>query len=220
MQKKIDRQRAASSQHNAKIQELNAKLAELNKVEAPTEPSIDDFETHDDYVNALADFRADQVVQERQSKMLAEQQQREVEARATEQKKVFDQQETVYRDANPDYDRSKTELADHLQNNPSSMQMQNVIYDAAELSGNVPALIDYFGKDNGANLPEWDRVASLPPLEAAYEVFKIANGLSDAPKPNTNKKPLPKPLKKTGGTSKSKATLNDMSETDFKKWLA
>tara|TARA_R110002020_G_C16300249_1_gene773075 strand:+ start:938 stop:1780 length:843 start_codon:yes stop_codon:yes gene_type:complete len=217
MQKKIDRQRAASSQHNAKIQELSTQLSKLQQVEAPTEPSIDAFDTHDEYVNALADFRAEGVVREKQKAMVQEQQQQAFEQKQAEDKKVFDQQEATYREENPDYSRSRKELEEHMavfHTDMGSNKAADAIYTAAELTGSIPSIIDYFGKDGGANLPEFDRISSLTPAEAMWEVFKIAQGKDGATKTKT--KPLPKPAKTVKG---SNAQKKDLSQGDVLKNL-
>ena len=203
-QGKIDKQRAALSQANAKIQEMQQQLAQTLKVEAPLEPSIDDFETHDDYVEAVSDFKAElKFSQKQEAAKQAELQQRQADL-LTEQKKQFDTSEQEYRAANPDYDRAKTELQDFLVTTPINGAIGDAIYEAAAFVG-VPNVIDYFGGNGGENLAEFEKLSKMSPVGAAYEIFKLGQKLSGV-KPEKSK-PLPKPVKTVNGSGSSKKDL-------------
>lgn len=210
---KIEKQRAALSQANAKIQEMQQQLAQTLKVEAPLEPSIDDFETHEDYVEAVSDFKADlKFSQKQEAAKQAELQQRQADL-LTEQKKQFDTSEQEYRAANPDYDRAKTELQDFLVTTPIDGAIGDAIYEAASFVG-VPNVIDYFGGNGGENLAEFEKLSKMSPVGAAYEIFKLGQKLSGV-KPEKSK-PLPKPVKTVSGSGSSK---KDLSQGDVLKNL-
>ena len=203
---KIEKQRAALSQANAKIQEMQQQLAQTLKVDAPLEPSIDDFETHDDYVEAVSDFKAElKFSQKQEAAKQAELQQRQADL-LTEQKKQFDTSEQEYRAANPDYDRAKTELQDFLVTTPINGAIGDAIYEAAAFVG-VPNVIDYFGGNGGENLAEFEKLSKMSPVGAAYEIFKLGQKLSGV-KPEKSK-PLPKPVKTVSGSGSSKKDLSD-----------
>ena len=212
-QGKIDKQRAALSQANAKIQEMQQQLAQTLKVEAPLEPSIDDFETHDDYVEAVSDFKAElKFSQKQEAAKQAELQQRQSDL-LVEQKKQFDTSEQEYRIANPDYDRAKTELQDFLVTTPINGAIGDAIYEAAAFVG-VPNVIDYFGGNGGENLAEFEKLSKMSPVGAAYEIFKLGQKMSGV-KPEKSK-PLPKPVKTVSGSGSSK---KDLSQGDVLKNL-
>lgn len=201
---KIEKQRAALSQANAKIQEMQQQIAATLKVEAPVEPSIDEFETHEEYVEAVSDFKAERKFSEKQeAAKQAELHQKQADLLA-EQKKQFDTSEQEYRIANPDYDRAKVEMQDYLVTNPLNGAIGDAIYEAASFVG-VPNVIDYFGSNGGENLAELDSISKMSPVGAAYEIFKLGQKLSSVK--SEKSKPLPKPVKTVSGSGSSKKDL-------------
>lgn len=217
-QTKIDRQRAASSQHNEKIKQLNEQLSSLHKPEVPQAPQEDDFETFDDFNKATIDFAANQRFEELKTADLQAQKQREFDSNQKQQREAFQTVEAEYKVNNPDYSRARTELEDHIQLSPSSSDVQNAIYEAAQITGSVPAIIDYFGKDNGANLSDWDRIVSLSPAEAAIEVYKISlKAKVDVPQKAI--KPKSRPLNPERGGSKATQAVKGMGAKDTLAWI-
>jgi hypothetical protein len=209
-QKFIKRQRAALAQQNKQREELQAQLNAIQSAQVESkEPSIDDFDTHDEYVDAVADFRADQRVKQAHEKLLKEQQQTLADNQAREQQQIFMKQEQEYRAVNPKYDESKAELQAHMQTINANNATMDAIYEQASREGGLPEVVDFFGEDGGVNLNEFDRISALSPTEAAVEVYKIQQKLKTVTPEKT--KPLPKPIKDIKGKSKGKKDISQMT---------
>lgn len=210
-QGKIDKQRAALTQSNDKIQELQSQLAGLQVQQAPVQPNIEEFETHEDYVEALSEFKAEARFQTKKQEDLLNQQQQALNQRNEQQQSAFLKDEQVYRQANPNYDRAKTEVQDFMRLNPVGGPTGDAIYEQASNEGGLAEIINYFGDDGGERLPELDRIANLSPVQAAVEIYKIQQSIK-AVTP-VKEKSLPKPLKTIKGTSKGgpKELSTDMS---------
>ena len=211
---KINKQRAALSQQNEQIRELREQVNALQRQEVAEEPSIDDFETHDEYVNALADHRAKIKVQEELKEAKAAEAQELEQKRMAEEAAIFAKQEQEYRISNPQYDEAKTELQEYMNLNPADNRVLDAVYEQASKDGMLPEMIAYFGGNDGANLAEFGKISSLTPIEAAVEIYKIQQRLKvkEAPK---EEKPLPKPIKSVKGTAKGKKDLKDMSPREL-----
>ena len=206
-QGKIDKQRAALSQANAKIQEMQQQLAQTLKVEAPLEPQWADYDTMEDFDEAKSEFKGEIKYQAK----MKEQREREIQEKRdslnAEQSKKFEAEEQEYRATNPDYDRSKVELQDYLQTSALIHgPVGDAIYEAASNIG-MAKFVDYYGSNSGENIAELEKLTSLSPVGAAYEIFKLGQKLSGV-KPEKSK-PLPKPVKTVSGSGSSKKDLSD-----------
>lgn len=215
-QNKIDKQRAALSQSNNKIQELQSQLNNLQETKAPEAPNEDDFETFGEYDEARLNFLVDNKVKKERQEDLIKQQSKLQEDRNNAQQTEFLKTEQTYRQANPNYDRAKKELQDHMTLSPVSGAVGDAIYEQASRDGMLPDVINYFGDNSGEKMFEFERISSLSPIEAAVEVYKIQQSLKSAPE-KTKVKPLPKPLKTIKGTSKAGKSLLDMNPDELKK---
>lgn len=207
-QKAIDRKTAAyhdlQKAHEAKIQELAELQAKLTQQEPEKEPSIDDFETHDEYVNALADYRADKKAREAQQKYLQQQQAAEQAKIVQERNSIVQKQEAEYIAVNPKYEAAKAEFSSFVLSGNIPKAVEDAIVTQA-FDGNVPQVIDYFGANNGERLDELAEITKMPPIKAAIEIYKIQQKLKAPVK--KEEKPLPKPVKKVVGTSKGSKDL-------------
>jgi len=221
-QDKINKQRAALSQGNNKIQELNTQLEALQVSQAATskEPVVDDYETIEDYTNALGDFRADARVKDAQEKMLMEQKHAVEVEKQKVQTEQFNRVEADYRVNNPKYDTSKTELQNHLKAFPPKTAIADAIYEQGSREGGLAEIINYFGADDGARLPEFDRIVTLSPTEAAVEIYKIQKSLTNVIpiKSETKTKSTTVPVKVARGQSSNKS-VSKMDGAQTLAWI-
>lgn len=205
MQKKIDRQTAAYNKAQEALQkerqERQAALEKLNPVEEE-EPQSDDFDTYQEYVDALSDFKAKQILQQKEVEF-AQAKEKEAQIKmAQERDNIVKEQENEYVKVNPRYKASKNEFDQCLKTLNVNPQTENAIVEVV-FDGNVPMLIDYFGSNNGEKLDEFEKITQLPPVKAAIEIYKIQQNLV-APQVE-KEKPLPKPVKAAPATKSSKA---------------
>lgn len=223
-QDKVNKQRAALSQSNRKIEELQAKLNELQgpaQDEKPlVKPNINDFETNEEYQKAIDEYTdavAAKKIKESQKEQLLEQQKAEIEKRNNEQKAEFLKSEAAYRLVNPDYDRAKTELQEHIELNPVKDAVADAIYERASKGGMLPAIINYFGENSGERLSEFSKISEMSPYDAVVEIYKIQQKLKSMTSPKD--KPLPKPIKAVKSTGTGGKSLDKASGKDVLDWV-
>ena len=177
------------------------------KVEAKSEgkPKAEDFESHEDFVEALADWKTEQKLKERESK------QRETQAKTEHQKQVdaFQQGVQALMEKHEDFEEV-LESVDDVRMSPA---VQQLILD----SKNGPELTYHLAK----NREELERICKLSPLAAARELGKFEAGLSK-PEPKQEPRKLtkaPEPIKPLSGSGKSQTekTIFDegLSQADF-----
>lgn len=204
-QKKIDRQKAANSDLLKKLeaQRVEAeKYQQLMEQQAPkAAPDIEDFETHDEYVDALAEYKAKAQVQEQQQQFMQQQEQMRQAQVMQERQNVLMSQEKEYMLENPMYEGSKVEVQSYL----STLQDINPGTESAFIDqlykGNVAEVTNYFGENNGERLDELGKIARMSPPEAAVETYKIQQKLKAKPtvkKEKTKSEPV-KVAKPSGG---------------------
>lgn len=207
-EKAIHRKTAALHEANRKIRELQSELqkfAQSKESEKP-EPNIDDFETHDEYVNAVADYRAEQRVKQKEQEFKMRQMQEAQQKQVQERLAMRQKQEAEYITDNPQYEASSKEVADYLGTMQVSDDVANAVLDQV-YSGNVPAIIDYFGKNNGENLSKLDEIMRMPAHMAAVEVYKLQQAIGKPEK--KAEKPLPKPVKTKPSNAGGKKYIDD-----------
>jgi len=222
-QKKIDRQTAA----NRKTQQLyeeqrqeREKLAGLIEKQQPDkEPVIDDFETHEEYVDALVKYRSKAEVQKQQQERLLHEEQIRDEQVNTERLQLRTSQETEFIVDNPMYKAAANEVdiyVKELGNTAPGTTQEAVI--AQLYRGNVPQVINYFGANNGENLSELGDLSRLSPPEAAVEIYKIQQKLGAPTKKETKPSPTPVKVEKGSSSNNPKSPLK-MPEDKFRDWI-
>jgi hypothetical protein len=168
--------------------------AERKPAESAGKPSPDKFGSYDEYVEALADWRADQRVAESFKRRDAERSQA-AEARAAEAKaQAWHERQSNFREATPDYDavvgKSSVHVAPH-------------VVDTLLDSDSGPELAYHLAKH-----PETvRRINELSPLAAAREIGRIEASLSTPAAPR--EKPASKaPAPITPARSSAPAPVN------------
>lgn len=217
-QKKIDRQTAAYTEMQRALererQEFQEKLATSKPTEA-TEPSIDDYDTHDEYINALVDYKAETRVKAKEAELFEKQQAAQQQKLAQERASIALEQEAEYLKVNPMYKASKAEFEAFAKTAQVNPAVESAIV-SQTYKGNVPQLINYFGENNGENMDELIAISKMTPVEAAVEIYKVQQKLV-APK-SKETKPLPKPVK-AAPAAKSTKSLEKSSGSDVLAWV-
>lgn len=226
-EKKIMAQRKAYTALQKAAQEKDQKLQEfLSKNETenePQKPVVDDFDTYEEYqkaqdayVDELAEFKAKKaVVQERQNLLEQERQAAFLKVQA-ERNSQYEKEKGAFVIDNPDFAHAEEEFNVFVQDaqQTTDPRVQDAVVEQAYAGGNVPALINYFGSNNGERLSELSEISKLSPARAAVEIYKIQQKLK-AINPVT-KKESPKPPKTVKGKT---TTSKDLSKGDVLKNL-
>lgn len=220
-QRRIDKLNAAKSAAQQEVEywkQLALKGAGAPKTEATQddskpatadgEPDPDKFDTHAEYVRAVARWEAKQLRDEgrRESQKKALETERAKLAETySERVKAFAEKVDDFQDAIDDVDDI-----------PVSPAVSEIIF----TSENGPALAYELAK----NRAEFERINKLPPLAAARELGKIESRLasqaSKETKPQTKTTQAPKPMEPVrGGQAKVAKSIDDpdLSFTDYVK---
>lgn len=172
------------------------------KVEAQGEPKLDQYQTYEEYVAALADYRADQKIrqwEEGRQRAEAEKQQQAV----VEQ---FQSRAQAFRAQRPDFDS--------VAFNPD-LPITDAMAEAINVADNGPELLYNLGK----NPSEAARIAALPPLMAAVELGKFAVRMSmPQPRNQTGAPPPVRPL--AGGSGAIAPDPDKMTTQEWMEWRA
>jgi hypothetical protein len=177
------------------------------KAPASTEgkPKAESFDRHEDFVEALSDWKLDQKLKERDAK------QSEAQVKTEHQKKVESHVERV-KAFEKEHDDFK-ELIDDIDDIPMSFTVQEVILE----SENGPELMYELAK----NRKEYEKICKLPAIAAARELGKFEARIAKDETKTVEKKTTkaPPPLKTVGSKSAgSTKSPDEMSYREFKKW--
>jgi hypothetical protein len=219
---KIERQAAANRDLNERYEKQAQELRKLTQIieeqKPDAEPSIDDYKTHDEYNEAVKEFIRKSAKAEAHGEYLQEQRRIQHEQVIAERTKIRTTQEVEYMAENPMYKAASNEVESYVNG------MTDVSYDVFEAvssqlyDGNVPAVIDYFGSNDGENLAELGDISRMSPPRAAVEIYKIQQKLLASP---TKKETRPKttPVKTEKGSTKSAKPLSKRSGKDVLDWV-
>ena len=195
---KITRQKyeavAEANRLKAELEQMRAQLAPKQK-----EPQMSDFDTFDDYTEALAEYKFNQKAQAQQQQ--ASQQQQAQKVAQDWQSKV----EKV-RAVAPDFDEAFANVAE--------ITFAQSTLDAVaghEKGAEIAYLL-------GKNVGEAYRIAALPPYQQLMAIGELA-ARTNVPKPKTVST-APAPVKPVGSSSGGKKSVNEMSDKEFNEWRA
>lgn len=180
-----------------------------SQVAVDGKPNEDDFENYADYIEALTDWKAEQVVEKKLAKK--DEVSKEEAFKIEQQQKAKAVQDACreYAKQNPDFD----ELMEGLDDIPMSAAVRAAILE----SENAPALMHEFGKD-----PEqYEKICQMGAIAAARAIGRIeakletsASSKQDKPAPKTK---APKPITPVTAQSKS-ATTKDPEKMTYQEW--
>ena len=219
-QKKIDRQTAAykalQDKYQREMQEFQAMQKKLQPEQEVKEPDIDDFDTHEDYLNAVRKHEREQGMKEAQNKLIQDQQKQKAEQFQRERMAIADKQTQEYLAINPKYEQSREEFMTFVSTLNVSPEVESAITDQA-FETNVAQVIDYFAGNGGENLDKLEQISRLPAHKAAVEIYKIQQKLG-VPEKKEIKTP-PKPVNSPSSNAKGKKSLDDLDPKEMLKQL-
>lgn len=171
----------------------------------PQKPQVDQFETYEDFVEAIADWKSDLKLAQRDHKTAQE---REQDQRKTQTEK-YAERVTKFVEAQPDFDEV---LANTTA--PATKIMENVIIE----SDHGPEIAYFLAK----NEAEAARIASLPPHRQLIEMGKLEARMekrADTPPPQKRMTQAPEPIKPLGTvTPTAKKDPSQMTDAEFNEW--
>lgn len=185
----------------AKEETVVAKVAESGK------PDKAKYETHDEYIEAVAEWKADQKFKSYQEDA------KKTSAQEAAQKKLSEHFARVesFKEAHEDFDEAWETLSD------KKIFITLAMQETIKKSNAGPALMYALAKDH----KECARIAKLEPLEAAealgelkYKISKSSTESSESVKPKTIvKDPVVNPVRTRGASNKKNAAeANDLDE--------
>lgn len=195
-------------QEALKSQKAQEKPAEAAKKEAPIsgKPKADDFKTHEEYVEALTDWKIETREKATEAKRQASQQHAELQKKAEAYKKGVEK----FSETHDDFD-DVIEAVDDVR---MPFTLQHLIFD----SENGPELSYEIAK----NRKEFERICALPLPAMAREIGRIEARLKpsaaqETKEIKTTKAPPPiNPVSARGGASKK--SPDDMTQREFNEW--
>lgn len=185
-------------------QELQANL------EGPNEPQEETFESHKDYVKALAKWTYEQ------EKAQDQQKSKEAQAKDAYQSQIKQHNERVakHKESSPEYQQVVEEFIEEHGDVRFSPGLQQAVFDS-ELG---PAIIEQLLRAPD----EFKRINELTPLAAAREIGKIEARLdvkSSSKKETKTTTNAPAPLKPVGGGSSApkKSIFNAETQAEYER---
>ena len=207
-QKKIDRLTKERTLANEQAEYWKAQALKTTAVEAPkpqneAKPSENDYQTHTDFVEALADWKYDQ---RRKSDLAAE--------RAASFKTESDKALQDFASKEREF-RSKTSDYDEVMEDAMSISATDAVI--AEVVQSGPELKYYLAK----NPAEVERLNKLGPIALAREVGKIEARFTTSPSEKTatvTKAPAPiTPVGRASSTSRSSADATSYADFEARR---
>lgn len=193
LERKMERQRLEN--------ESRSKAVSEDPAPQPSEkPVSDNFATYDDYLEALADFKAEQ-------KIIQIEEQRK-QAEIDNQRKSEEQRQTERRHALLEDGESKYDDFEEVVS-ASKLQIAEPAYLAILESDISSDLVYHLAKDTA----EADRISKLSPYAQAKEIGKLEDKLS-AKKPII-KSNAPPPINPVNGSKDFTKSLDDMSIAEY-----
>ena len=178
---------------------------EKKEPEAPKKPTQDEYDTYEDYIEALSDWKSDQKLAQTEKRLEEKLTQRS--ARETRERAIKEKFEEA-RKRLPDFDEvlRKTEVTEDVHGLVTGSEM--------------PAEVAYY---LGKNPEVTRRINALAPIDAAREIgkieAKIQTRLRDASPPPKKKTPTAPALQKPlgGGASSSGKNPSEMTHEEYRQ---
>lgn len=197
------------SKTNVKPDSKNVETPTAQAVEATNKPKPENFDSHEEYTEALTDWKLDQREQAKTQKEKEDKFKEEFSKR----QQTFQKRYNEFNEKTPDFEEAMESVSDIML--PMAQQ------DAIVSSEHAPAIMYELAKDR-KNL---ERIAALDTLAAIREIGKIEakiearsmNNKNETNETKTTKAPPPiKPLNGNNSTNKSVYDQN-LSQSDYEK---
>ena len=199
LERKLDKQRIESETRAKVLAEINRPLDGLPDASAPSKPIPDNFTTTEDYLEALAEYKADQKFAELTQK------QKEAE-RETKYKSEVERQNERKNEMIQTGERKYDDFEEVVANN--KVEISEPAYLAILETENGADIVYHLAK----NPAEADRIAALSPYAQAKEIGKLEDKLSSKPNKISN---APTPISPAKGASSIVKSIEDMSIDEY-----
>lgn len=192
--------------------ELQRQMLDRKEPEAPkeqpsprVEPKVEDFSTYEEFMDARADWRAEQKFTEQIQAWEAQQQTKAQAESFAERQREFDAKAASFAESHPDFDT--------VARNPRLPVTQDMA-EVLNISEKGPEVLYHLGQ----NPAEAARIAQLPAAQVGLELGRIEAQLS-ALQPNTQTgAPSPiEPLTDGSGSTRAKDP-DQMSMSEWVEW--
>lgn len=197
----LNRKNKQINKLRAELQALKAKQAEVPRTPEPKRINPDDYDTMEQYLNDLADAKAESRLQQSQADMQKQQ--------LTEQQAALEAQRLKY------VEEQAHEVAQTLTDLPQLWNQNAKVLDS------LPAAVEdiFYSIDNPVAavyvLAKEGKLESLlyaNPTVAAYEIINAQNkGMELLSKPQTRQSQAPQPISKARGTGTPSKSIKQMS---------
>ena len=215
-QKRIDRQTAANRQLQEQLNELTQRLEKSGSghAEESNAPKQEDFDSYDDYIEAVTDYKAEQKAAAKERELLEAQ-------KAAKQQEIYEAKQKQYESRveavkaeKPDYHEKEVvveEIVDFAMKKDGVTDTIRMLTNAVLESENGARLVYELGN----NPDKLEDMLAMNPYEAVRELVMLENLPKAVEKPKTP----PQPIKPSSGSGKPNTPLTKKSEAEFKKWL-
>lgn len=212
-QKRIDRLTWEANEAKRKAEELEAKLRERQERQPDplaARPKMEDFQDYEAYLEALADWKAEEKAQRLREELKGEYEKSKAKAESDRRMEAFRAAESKFRATVTDYD----EAIQDAQDTP----MTQVMFDVILESEVGPNILYYLAK----NPDEAERIAHLSPARQAAEIGKLedklAQQLKDPQKPKASNAPPPvNPVRARGSASTPRLDDPNLSMEEYSR---
>lgn len=181
-------------------------LADQSKAQPPApdtaKPVPEKFSDYSAYVEALAEWKADQRVAEALNKREAQDKSAREATERQSKAETFDTRRDAYRGVQKDFDEVM---------NTADFKVSPAVMEVIQDSESGPALAYHLAK----NPDEALRISKLSPLGAARELGKIEAGLSTAKPVQKSVTKAPAPITPVGSGRSSTPDINNMTQAEY-----
>lgn len=198
-------ERKAKREMDARITEIMAsqQKPETSAPAAEGRPTPDKFTTTEDYVEAIAEWKAKQIIKGQQQEFDSRNQEQAAQRHRADQQAEYHERVEAAQEKYDDFDEVTT--------NPS-LNISPAMADAI-LASDVGPDVAYF---LGINPKEADRIAKLSPFLQVKEIGRLeAKVIAEPPAKKTSSAPAPITPVKPRGTSPARSTLDPKSLTEM-----
>jgi hypothetical protein len=214
-QRRLDRQKTARIVAETEARILREQLAAVQKSPATeptgTEPTRDQFENYEDYIEARATYRAELKAAELVDKKLNEKEQTERSAREAVQHRTISEhwtkREAAFTESADDYEDLVVPFVQE------EMQQIDLTTRRAIVESDLgPNILYYLAK----NPDEFERIADLSPLRQIAEIGKLEDKVAKPPAKKASN--APDPIKPVGTKATVEVSPENMTDKQFAEW--
>lgn len=220
-QKRINRQTAIRKALEEKVATLEAERENFPAKEVKPAPRLEDFETMEEYTDALADHKAEQRVKDQLEARKQEELKVAREQRDAELKRHYQAKANEFRSKTPDYDEVSKDFAETIDVLQKQAEQRGVNLDTMDKLGTALLKSEHGAEmvyHIGQNPEVLESMATMDVFDAAVEFVKLEQGFQNQ-SPTDNVAP-PKPIKPVKSKGRlTKAVSAKSSPDDIMKWL-